>query len=226
MIEQDVAFDDMKGIRERGAVLQLFPQVFADSRGSFSEVLKFERGPNDSFTHWIFRPGWMMQVNRSKSSSGVVRGLHAQKGGHCQAKLVEAVNRRIYDVIVDARPDSATFGSSNVYVLDPEIQNMVFVPRGFLHGFVVPFEYSNEKAIFSYYCDNVYSKEFEVAVNPMSFMEEFVERGSSFLNHDFVSTVRDHQLLYSEKDTSGMDYWDFMTSVKDEYEKTGIPWYV
>lgn len=221
-VEPDPSFDSLG---ERETVLQIFPDVFKDSRGTFSEVLKFERAPTESSVNWILKPGWMMQINRSKSISGVFRGLHTQKGSSCQAKLVESVNRRIFDLIVDARPDSSTFGTSKVYVLDPSEQNMVFVPRGFLHGFVVPFEYSNELATFSYYCDNVYDRDSEVTVDPKSFLSGIDDSGWSVLGHEFESTVKEHELVFSEKDVSGMDYLEFMRSVRAEYVKTGTPWY-
>lgn len=225
-VEIDDAFDRMCGTRERGAVFQVFPDVHMDPRGSFVEVLKFERYPTDKTVGWIFRPGWIMQVNRSKSISGVARGLHAQKYGSCQAKLVEAVNRKIYDIIVDARPDSSTFGVSKVYSLDPNVQNMLFVPRGFLHGFVVPFEYSNEKAVFSYYCDNTYDPGSEITICPSTFMDRIAETGSAILPEEFLSTMKDHKLLYSDRDLAGTDYVKFMESVRDEFSRTGIPWYV
>lgn len=94
---------------------------------------------------------------------------------------------------------------------------MVFVPRGFLHGFVVPFEYSNEKAIFSYYCDNVYDKDSEITVNPASYLDGIVSSGTAILDSEFVSTVKDHKLLFSEKDLSGKDYSGFMESAKVWY---------
>ena len=222
----DDTFDRMDGLRDRGSVLEILPDAHLDPRGSFAEILKFERGPLPTLTHWISRPGWIMQVNRSRSVSGVVRGMHAQKHGSCQAKLVEAVNRKIYDIIVDARPDSRTFGVSKVYTLSPAAQNMLFVPRGFLHGFVVPFEYSNENAIFSYYCDNVYDKESEITINPRSFLEKMVDSAQSVLDHDFVSTIREHELMYSDRDVSGMDYVKFMSDAREEFASTGIPWYV
>jgi len=62
---------------------------------------------------------WVKQINRSVSKGGTVRGCHAQRGKFCQGKLVEALNAKIYDIITDARPDSKTFGVSNVYILDP-----------------------------------------------------------------------------------------------------------
>ena len=64
--------------------------------------------------------------------------MHAQSGKSCQGKLVQAVYGKIFDVITDARPDSDTFGVSDVFELDSERQNQLWVPRGFLHGFVVP----------------------------------------------------------------------------------------
>ena len=223
--EIDDTFDRMENLRERGAVLQIFPEVHLDPRGSFAEILKFGAGTVPTSQKWILDSKWIRQINRSKSVSGVVRGMHTQKGSHCQGKLVEAVNRKIFDVIVDARPDSSTFGVSKVYALDPSTQNMIFVPRGFLHGFVVPFEYSNEKAIFSYYCDNTYDKASEITISPKTYLMKIVETGFAILDPEFVSTVEEHDLLYSEKDVSGIDYSEFMESVRREYEDREIVWY-
>ena len=225
MTRIDTYFDDMSGKMERGAVLEIFPKVFRDPRGSFSEVLTFSEKDDRTETGWITGKEWIEQINRSKSVSGVFRGFHAQRGPHCQGKLVEAVNRKIFDVILDMRPDSSTFGEAKSYLLDPNEQNMVFVPRGFLHGFVVPFEYSTEKAIFQYYCDNLYDKESEVCANPKSVLDAILS-GKSSLDHDFISTVSEHELIFSEKDESAPDVKTVSDGFLLEYVSKGRPWYV
>lgn len=90
----------------------MLPNVFPDDRGSFSEVLKSSDVPY---------LGIVRQINRSVSRKGTFRGFHAQKAPFCQAKLVEALTVPIYDIIVDARPDSKTFGKSACYLLDPVV---------------------------------------------------------------------------------------------------------
>ena len=111
-------------------------------------------------------------MNRSSSSKYTVRGCHAQYGKFCQGKLVEALTEKIYDIITDSRPDSKTYGLSKIYILDPLKQNKLWVPRGFLHAFVVPNAKSN--AIFQYFCDNVYNKPSEIGINPLTILPKIV----------------------------------------------------
>lgn len=151
----DIEFDH--SLQLGTPVFELFPDVHHDDRGWFAEMFRASDKLID-----------IVQVNRSCSIQGVVRGMHAQKGSSCQAKLVEAVNVPIIDIILDARPASMTFGRHKMYLLDPDQQNKLYVPRGFLHAFVVPYlPYSEDKkAYFSYYCDNVYDKASEVCISP------------------------------------------------------------
>jgi len=136
-------------------LLIIEPRVFEDSRGYFFESYKKEfykeGGINTSF----------IQDNESKSVRGVVRGLHYQLAPYGQAKLVRVVEGRVYDVAVDLRKNSPTFGKWFGLELDGKSKKQLFVPRGFAHGFSV----LSETAIFSYKCDNVYNKEAERAVN-------------------------------------------------------------
>ena len=101
--EYDTTFDNPHG--ERPWIM--YPKVFGDKRGFFTEVLAGEDMRD------------IRQINRSSSCQFAVRGLHAQGGAHCQSKIVEALTISIYDIIVDARPDSKTFGQFGVYLLDP-----------------------------------------------------------------------------------------------------------
>jgi len=126
--------------------------VFADERGYFFESFnqqKFESltGLNISF----------VQDNQSKSSKGVLRGLHYQLGEHAQAKLVRVLDGSVLDVVVDLRMDSPSFGQSFSIELTSENRKQFFVPRGFAHGFVV----TSPTATFFYKCDNYYNKESE-----------------------------------------------------------------
>lgn len=133
----------------------LEPQKFGDSRGYFFESFN-ERTFNkltETETHFV-------QDNQSYSTRGVLRGLHAQAGEHAQAKLVRVLHGKVIDVAVDVRPGSATFGQHVVVELSAENNLQLFVPRGFLHGFVV----LSETAVFFYKCDNFYHKESECGV--------------------------------------------------------------
>lgn len=130
------------------------PRVFGDARGYFFESFnqaEFERevGP----VHFV-------QDNESRSSYGVVRGLHYQKGEHAQAKLVRAAVGAVLDVAVDLRKGSPTYGKSFSVELTDENHLMLFIPRGFAHGFSV----LSEHAVFQYKCDNFYCPEAEAAV--------------------------------------------------------------
>ena len=104
--------------------------------------------------------GHFVQDNISKSSYGVIRGIHLQEGEHAQAKLVSCLEGRVWDVAVDLRKDSPTFGKWFGIELTAENKTQLYVPRGFGHGFSV----LSETAVFAYKCDNFYNKESEAGV--------------------------------------------------------------
>ena len=131
------------------------PTVFEDERGYFYE--KFNEKMFEEFTTLN---GHFVQDNISKSSYGVLRGLHLQKGEHAQAKLVSCLEGKVLDVAVDLRPDSPTFGKWYSIELTAENKLQLYVPRGFGHGFSV----LSKTAVFSYKCDNFYNKESEGGV--------------------------------------------------------------
>lgn len=217
--------DDFDSISDNSSVFQIYPNVFQDSRGYFTEVLKTSE---NSLPNWMKTNGWIQQMNRSSSSKYTVRGCHAQYGKFCQGKLVEALTEKIYDIITDSRPDSKTYGLSKIYILDPLKQNKLWVPRGFLHAFVVPNVKSN--AIFQYFCDNVYNKPSEIGINPLTILPKIVSIHKSterYLSEQFddLYDVFENNLTISEKDKTGLDYGCWMASLKDEYDKTGILWY-
>jgi dTDP-4-dehydrorhamnose 3,5-epimerase len=134
----------------------LEPQVFADDRGYFLESYNEEKLKNLGITnHFI-------QDNESKSSFGVVRGLHFQKGEFAQAKLVRVIQGEVIDSVVDLREDSKTFGKSFSVSLSADNKRQFMVPRGFAHGFSVV----SEVAIFAYKVDNVYNKASEASLYP------------------------------------------------------------
>ena len=130
-------------------VLEL--DVHRDSRGYFCETYNrahYEAAGIDA----VF-----VQDNESLSSRGVVRGLHWQRGAHSQAKLVRVVRGAVWDVAVDIRRGSPTFGRYVAAVLTGENGRQFFIPRGFAHGFIV----LEDDTLFSYKCDNVYCPEAE-----------------------------------------------------------------
>lgn len=131
------------------------PTIFEDERGYF-----FEKYNEKKFGELTGMNGHFVQDNISKSSYGVLRGLHLQKGEHAQAKLVSCLEGKVFDVAVDLRRDSPTFGQWFGVELTPENKLQLYVPRGFGHGFSV----LSETAIFAYKCDNFYNKESEGSV--------------------------------------------------------------
>lgn len=133
----------------------LEPNKFGDSRGYF-----FESFNEKSFNELTGTNTHFVQDNQSFSTRGVLRGLHAQSGLHAQAKLVRVLQGKVIDVAVDARIGSETFGQHVAVELSADNNLQLFVPRGFLHGFVV----LSETAIFFYKCDNFYNKESECGV--------------------------------------------------------------
>ena len=130
------------------------PKVFGDSRGYFFEVFN-ER----EFTEKVGNVRFV-QDNESKSRYGVVRGLHFQKGEFAQAKLVRVVSGAVLDVAVDLRPGSPTYGKYHAEELTGENHRMMFIPRGFAHGFSV----LSEEVVFQYKCDNLYCPASEGAI--------------------------------------------------------------
>lgn len=131
------------------------PRIFTDDRGYFFETYN-EKLFNDSGITAKF-----VQDNQSKSSYGVIRGLHFQKGEHAQAKLVRVLQGSVLDVAVDLRAGSETYGK-HVAVELSDVNNLqLFIPRGFAHGFSV----LSRTAVFAYKCDNLYCKESEGGID-------------------------------------------------------------
>ncbi len=128
-------------------LLIIEPPVFTDERGYFCET--FHKARYDLPGAFEF-----VQDNEAKSSKGVLRGLHFQRGEHAQGKLVRVVTGAVYDVVVDIRRDSATYGRSFGITLTGENKKQFWVPRGFAHGYLV----LEDETIFSYKCDNSYNK--------------------------------------------------------------------
>ena len=147
-----MSFDFIK--TEIDGVYIIEPRIFEDARGyffeSYNEAEFIKNGIMNRF----------IQDNQSKSSYGVIRGLHCQLGDHSQAKLVRVLQGKVLDVAVDIRKGSPTFGKYVAVELSAENQRQLFIPRNFLHGFSV----LSETAVFAYKCDNLYCKEAEFSI--------------------------------------------------------------
>lgn len=130
------------------------PRVFNDARGYFMEAWKQEE-----FNEHV-GPVKFIQDNESKSSYGVLRGLHYQKGDASQAKLVRVIKGRVVDVAVDIRRGSPTFGKHVMVELSEDNKRQFFIPRGFAHGFLV----LSDEAIFTYKVDNPYAPQQDAGV--------------------------------------------------------------
>jgi dTDP-4-dehydrorhamnose 3,5-epimerase len=136
-------------------LLIIQPKIFTDSRGYFFE----------SYNQTIFRNAGIdfqpVQDNESKSSAGVIRGLHYQLNPQAQAKLIRVVEGKIFDVAVDLRKESATFGKWFGIELDSVSKKQLMIPRGFAHGFSV----LSGIAVIQYKCDNTYNPQLERGIN-------------------------------------------------------------
>lgn len=128
-------------------LIEIYPRIFGDARGHF-----FESYREDLFAENGI-PFQFVQDNQSFSTAGVLRGLHFQNAPYAQGKLVRVITGKVIDVAVDIRPDSPTFGKYEKFILDATLQNMVYIPEGFAHGFA-----ALEDSIFSYKCTNNYNK--------------------------------------------------------------------
>ncbi len=131
-------------------VLVFEPKVFGDPRGYFLELWNLERYPGAG----VPRP--MVQSNLSRSARGVLRGLHFQNP-EPQGKLVMALEGEVFDVAVDIRPDSPTYGQWYGATLKAETHNQIFVPEGYAHGFLV----TSETALVCYFCTHYYRPQCE-----------------------------------------------------------------
>ena len=131
------------------------PKVFKDNRGYFMETFR-----QSDFDAGIGRHVEFIQDNESKSSRGVLRGLHYQKGEASQAKLVRVIKGRVVDVAVDIRRSSKTFGRYVMVELSEENKTQFFIPRGFAHGFLV----LSDEASFTYKVDNAYAPQQEASI--------------------------------------------------------------
>ena len=139
---------------EIGGVFVIEPKVFSDARGYFMEAWK-----QAEFNEHVGRVDFI-QDNESKSSYGVLRGLHYQKGSLSQANIVRVIKGKVLDVAVDIRQSSPTFGKHVMVELSEDNKRQFFIPRGFAHGFLV----LSEEAVFTYKVDNPYAPQAEAGI--------------------------------------------------------------
>lgn len=148
-------FDKMEITKtEIEGVVIIEPRIFHDDRGYFYESFS-QREFEEKVCKTVF-----VQDNQSKSSYGVLRGLHFQKAPYSQSKLVRCIKGAVLDVAVDIRKGSPTFGKYVAVELTEDNHRQFFVPRGFAHGFAV----LSDEAVFQYKCDNYYNKESEGSI--------------------------------------------------------------
>jgi dTDP-4-dehydrorhamnose 3,5-epimerase len=140
-------------IKETGfdGLLIIEPVIYNDDRGYFFESFNVGKLNGSGIN---FNP---VQDNESQSARGVIRGLHYQLNPFAQAKLVRVVNGKVFDVALDLRKKSSTYGKWFGIELDSEKKNQLLIPRGFAHGFSV----ISNIAVIQYKCDNIYSPEYE-----------------------------------------------------------------
>jgi dTDP-4-dehydrorhamnose 3,5-epimerase len=155
------------------------PRLLEDERGYF-----FESYNHRQFTEAIGFEGVFVQDNQSLSKYGVMRGLHCQRPPFAQAKLIRVTRGEVWDVAVDLRKDSATYGQYFGLILSAENKRQFFIPRGFAHGFVV----LSAEADLLYKCDNYYAPQCETGII-------FDDRD---LNIDWQ--IPDKDLMVSQKD--------------------------
>lgn len=175
-------------------VVLIEPKVFGDERGYFFE----------SFSEKLFnkevRKVSFVQDNESKSSYGVLRGLHYQLPPFAQSKLVRVIKGKVLDVVVDIRKGSPWFGKYVSNVLSEENKLQMFVPRGFAHGFLA----LSKEVVFAYKCDNYYAPEYEGAVrydDPLINIDWGIPREDIILSEkDKVHPLINGAVLFDYKD--------------------------
>lgn len=180
-------------------VVLIKPTIFTDSRGYFFESF--------NELEFINKVGIVdfVQDNESKSSYGVVRGLHFQLPPHSQAKLVRCVKGHVFDVAVDLREGSPTYGKYVGFELSEENHLQLFIPKGFAHGFSV----LSNTAVFQYKCDEFYHPEVDGGIN---MLDETIE--DTIGNKGINWHVPKEKIILSDKDTKHPKLKDFKTPFK------------
>lgn len=168
-------------------VIIIEPTVFRDKRGYFLESFK-----QQEFEENIQKTTFV-QDNESKSTRGVLRGLHFQKPPFTQAKLVRCIQGKVLDIAVDIRLGSPTYGEHISVELSGENKKQLFVPRGFAHGFVV----LSDEAVFAYKVDNRYAPDYDLGI----------KWDDKQLNINWK--IRSEEVILSEKDKNLLSFKEF-----------------
>ena len=168
------------------------PTLFEDSRGFFLESYNY----NDFKEIEI--DSIFVQDNHSKSSKGVLRGLHFQKGEFAQAKLVRVLKGAVLDIAVDLREDSKTFGKYVTIELSEENKRMFFIPRGFAHGFLT----LKDNTEFFYKCDNFYAPQAE---DGLIWNDADLKIEWNFKKYN----INEKELIISEKDKKNKSFLEY-----------------
>lgn len=184
---------------EIDGVVLIKPTIYTDSRGYF-----FESFSQREFEARVGKVNFV-QDNESKSSYGVVRGLHFQLPPYTQAKLVRCVKGNVFDVAVDLREGSPTYGKYVGFELSEENHLQLFIPKGFAHGFSV----LSDTAVFQYKCDEFYHPEVDGGVN---MLDETIE--DTIGNKGINWHVPKEKIILSDKDTKHPKLKDFKTPFK------------
>jgi len=181
-------------------IIILEPTIHGDSRGYFVETFR-----QDKLEEFLGYKINFCQDNESKSSNGVLRGLHYQLHPTAQTKLIRVIQGRVLDVAVDIRKNSPTFGQHVAVELSSDNKKQLFIPRGFAHGFVV----LEDDTIFAYKVDNYYSPENDrgIAFDDASLNIDWI------LNHDELNLSSKDTKQPLLKDTNdifeyGVDYYN------------------
>ena len=159
------------------------PSIFGDDRGYFFESFNLEKFEENMY------PIKFVQDNESKSSRGVLRGLHFQKPPFSQAKLVRCIEGSVMDVAVDIRKGSPTYGEHVAVELSGGNKRQLFVPRGFAHGFSV----LSETAVFAYKVDNTYAPEYDAGIR---FDDKDLNIDWGLIKEDIQLSEKDRKLTY------------------------------
>ena len=168
-------------------LLILQPAVFSDKRGSFSESFRL-----DVLEQALGHKADFIQDNESFSTYGVIRGLHYQLPPHAQSKLVRVVHGKVWDVVVDLRPNSMTFKKSFALELSDENNLQLFIPRGFAHGYST----LSPTSIFQYKVDNYYHQDSEKS---LQFDDPFLAIDWQLPKKDWIVSEKDKQNPFLEE---------------------------
>ena len=174
------------------------PEVFSDDRGYFFESFN-EQKFNEKFPYIRF-----CQDNESKSSFGVIRGLHYQIPPKAQTKLVRVVKGKVLDIAVDIRKGSPSFGKHFSVELSEENKKQLLIPRGFAHGFVV----LSDEAILSYKVDNFYDAKLDRGIN---FNDKELEIDWRINNSKLILSTKDKELPL----LTDTEFFDYSTKLYD-----------